>query len=101
MISRLRALVLEVYKSIHNLNPECIRDMFEVKALEYSLRNPVKVLQPKKRTTSYGLKTVSYTGAKLWNDLSHVLNSSVDYNEFKSLLTLLKRENLDPNFTYV
>ena len=101
MISRLRALVLEVYKSIHNLNPECISDMFEVKAFEYSLRNPVKVLQPKKRTTTYGLKTISYTGAKLWNDFPHVLNSSVDLNEFKSLLTLLKRENLDPTFTYV
>ena len=37
------------------LNPKCINGLFEVKSTSYSLRYPVKVLQPKKRTTTYGL----------------------------------------------
>ena len=67
VISRLRLLLLEVFKSIHHLNPKCISDLFELKHIKYSLRNPIKVLQPKRRTTTNGLRTTSYTGAKLWN----------------------------------
>ena len=45
-----RLILLDVYKSLHKLNAK----RFEVKSTRYSLRNPVKVLQPKKNTT-YGL----------------------------------------------
>ena len=41
VISRLRILLLEVYKSIHHLNPKCISGLFEVKPANYSLRNTV------------------------------------------------------------
>ena len=62
VISRLRLILLEVYKSINQLNPKCINGLFEEKK-SYSLRYLVKVLQPKKRTTMYGLRSISYTGA--------------------------------------
>ena len=88
-------------KSIHQLNPKCIGDLFQQKRTKYSMRNPVKVLQPMKRTTTYGLRTISYTGAKLWNDLSPFLNNDADFDVFKSLLTVLTSDRLDPNFTYV
>ena len=55
VVSRLRLILLEVYKSLHQLNAKCINGLFEVKSTRYSLRNPVKVLQPKKKTTTYGL----------------------------------------------
>ena len=101
LIIRLRKLLLEVYKAVHQLNTKSICDMFEVKTVDYSLRNPVKVLQPKKRTTAYGLRTISYTGAKLWNDLSPILNSCVNIDEFKSRLVALNCDTLDSNFSYV
>ena len=53
VVSRLRLILLEVYKSLHQLNAKCINGLFEVKSTRYSLRNPVKVLQPKKKTTTY------------------------------------------------
>ena len=87
-ISRLRILILEVFKSIHMLNPKCISDLFELKSTSFSLRNNVKVLQPKRRTTTYGLRTSSYTGAKLWNDLSPILSNVGNVDIFKSSLTL-------------
>ena len=100
-ISRLRILILEVFKSIHMLNPKCISDLFELKSTNYSFRNKVKVLQPKRRTTKYGLRTISYTGAKLWNDLSPILCNVGDLDIFKSSLTLLTEDCLDPTFTYI
>ena len=56
VISRLRIILLEVYQSINQLNPKCMNGLFEEKSTSYSLRYPVKVLQPKKRTTTYGLR---------------------------------------------
>ena len=58
VVSRLRLILLEVYKSLYQLNAKCINGLFEVKSTRYSLRNPVKVLQPKKKTTTYGLKSI-------------------------------------------
>ena len=101
VISRLRLILLEVYKSINQLNPKCINGLFEEKSTSYSLRYPVKVLQPKKRTTTYGLRSISYTGAKLWNDLLPVLNNDVEFGVFKSSLKILSTDHLDPTFTYV
>ena len=88
-------------KSIHMLNPKCISDLFELKSTNYSFQNNVKVLQPKRRTTTYGLRTISYTGAKLWNDLSPILCTVGDIDIFKSSLTLLTEDCLDPVFTYI
>ena len=101
VISRLRILLFEVYKSIHHLNPKCISGLFEVKPTNYSLRNPVKLVQPMKRTSIYGLRSFSYTGAKLWNDLSPLLSNDVEIEDFKSRMTISSTNHLDPTFTYV
>ena len=42
--------------------------MFKIKDGNYSFRNTRKHLQPKKETTTYGLRNNVYLGAKLWND---------------------------------
>ena len=59
-----------------------------------------KVLQPKKTTTTYGLNTISYTGAKLWNDLFPILSNNVELDVLKASLNILKTNNLYPTFTY-
>ena len=100
-ISRLRFLLLEVYKSIHHLNPKRISGIFELKPTNYSLRNTEKLVQPMERTSTYGLRSVSYTGAKLWNDLSPFLRNDVEIEDFKSLMAILSTDHLDPTFTYV
>ena len=42
--------------------------MFEVKELDYALRKNVNVVQSKRETDTFGLMSVSYLGANLWND---------------------------------
>ena len=88
--------MLELYKSIHHLNPKCISCLFEVKPTNYSLKNPVKLVQPMKRISTYGLRSVSYTCAKLWNDLSPLLSNDVEIEDFKSLMTILMQIILIP-----
>ena len=88
LISRLKIMTLEVFKCLKTLGPPCLHDLFTVKPLEYNMRNPTKVIQPTRRCTTYGLRSISYVGAKLWNALPHdsadILN--MELGEFKSFL---------------
>ena len=85
---RLQGILCEVFKSIKGINSKCLNDLFEVKSTSYSLRNDVQVVQPKRRTTNFGLRTVSYLGAKLWNDNLALLADTLDEDlfMFKSFL---------------
>ena len=82
---RLRKVLLEVFKSIYGINIPVMNDIFEMRCTDYDMRRSVKLVQPKRRTTSYGLRSVSYLGPKLWNTLvdkySHV--EHMDYDTFK------------------
>ena len=83
-------------------NPKSISDLFEVKSPGYHLMNHVKVLQPKRHTTAYWLRKVSYTGAKLWNYLFPLLSNDEKTDVFESFPSLaILRGCLDPNFTYI
>ena len=98
LIARLRLLLCEVFKSVKGLNPKYISDMFVKKELPYNLRNCIELYQPKMNTTTYGLRSVTYTGAKLWNDLSPVLTEETDLSDFKIYLNDWHEGRLDPTF---
>ena len=103
LIGRLKILTLEVFKSIKHLNPPCMNELFEIKETPYSMRNPLKIIQPSKRTTTFGLKSISYLGPKLWNDLkidfNDVPNMSID--AFKTFLKSWNGPSLDFTCHYV
>ena len=62
-------MALEVFKCTTSLNPPCLNGSFKVKEPGYHMRNPTKLVQPKRRSTRHGIRSFSYLGAKLWNDL--------------------------------
>ena len=68
LIKRLRQMLYEAFKSLKKQNSKCLHDLYTVKEFEYSLRRNVKVNQPLRRTVTFGTRSVSYLGAKLWND---------------------------------
>ena len=85
------------------LNPKCINAMFGIKDVTYSMRNPVKIIQPKRKTTHYGLRTFTYTGAKMWNELPFGLTSidDIEINEFKRLLNTWEGPDSGSTFSFV
>ena len=93
---RLRSMLLHVFKSLKGMNAKCLNDMYSAKQLNYSMRRCVKLVQPQRKTTTAGLKTVSYLGAKLWND------NAVLCNEFwnEDFLTFKRTVN-DPNLDII
>ena len=72
--------------------------MYSVKALNYSMCQSVKLVQPqwKKNNHSWSLYIVSYFGAKLWNDNAVLCNEL--WNE--DFLTFKRTVN-DPNLDII
>ena len=78
--------MIEVFKTIHDINISATSTMFSVKDSCYSLRNPYPIEQTYRNTTTYGLRTLSYLGANLWNSLPLQFKQITTLNEFKSQL---------------
>ena len=97
LIYRLRVLTLEVFKSLQKSNPPCLHDLFEINKTEYLMRNPMRLIQPKRRTTNYGIRTVSYIGANLWNQLPFIGHDTLHMSasEFKQLLNVWNGPDLN------
>ncbi len=52
-IQRARTLTIEVYKSIHQMIPIYIQEMFNIKITPYDLRDPCRTVMPTAKTTSH------------------------------------------------
>ena len=95
--SRLRNILLEVFKSFKKVNPAYIQEMFIPKDQPYFLRNPHILIQEKTETTNSGLRSFSYLGSKLWNELPACYKDveNTDIYAFKSRLKNWTGPNCD------
>ena len=85
-ISRLRSIAIETYKCVNKLGPPFLHDHFVRKNSSYSLHGNQRLDQPKVDTTTYGLNSFRYQGAKILNQLPSDLKKAISLNEFKSLI---------------
>ena len=58
----LKLMLLEVYECINKVNAPCLHNLFNINTIPYQLRTS-KLEQPLRRTTRYGLRTLSYVGS--------------------------------------
>ena len=80
----LQILMVEVYKCLNNISPPFTWDYFKQKNNPFNLRN-TQLLEPSTgRTKTYGLNTILFKGALLWNKLS---------NHFKEVKSLIHFKN--------
>ena len=77
-------LQIEIYKSLHQLNPEFMRDMFVTKQSRYSLRSGNNLILPSTKTVRHGLNSIIFRGSLLWCSLPKSVKSSNSLAEFKS-----------------
>ena len=99
LTKRLKIMILEVFKTANRLNPNCLHDLFTKNEVVYYLRTQ-KLEQPKRRTTTYGLRTFSYLGSKLWNLLASEYSevNDIDYERLKFLIKYWAGPNHDSTF---
>ncbi len=58
LIRHMKHIALEVFKSLNNLNPTFMNQMFEAKTISYDLRKSNVFVQPKWQKVIYGNNTL-------------------------------------------
>ena len=83
---RLRLIAIQVYKCLNGLSPQYVNYLYDVKENQYNLRNKIRLVQPIVNTVNYGILSVSYHGAKVWNMLPENIKAAESLCAFKSRL---------------
>ena len=76
-VYRLKVLCTEIYKSLNSFSPDFIKDIFKPNTSSRSLRaqqqNNLKTPSPNQ--TTFGTKSLTSLGSKIWNSLpGHIKN---------------------------
>ena len=82
-VKNLRILMCETYKSLHDLNPTFMQDLFCLKSLHINLRAQKLLVLPDK-SRSKGTDTNLYRSITVWNSLNPKLMNSQSLQELKS-----------------
>ena len=87
-VNRLRSLCIEIYKSINNINPTYINEIFKLRKTRRAVRSNYKLILdvPTINQVSFGDKNLSYYGPKIWNSLPFDINSSENLEAFKNII---------------
>ena len=85
-ISSLKTMAVEIYKVLNGMNPEYLSPLLSRSTTPYNLRDNNKLIQPIKRTTTYGIKSLAYYGTHLWNLLPLDVKGAITLNNFKTLM---------------
>ena len=86
-ISRVKAIAIETFKCINKMNPKFLHDFFTINDSGYNLRDTMKILPPKVRTTTYGLNSFKYEACRIWNTLPKEFKVITELPVFISLIT--------------
>ncbi len=74
---------MRTLKTINDLTPHYLRELFEFRSTGYNLRNSENTLFVPKPRTNYGKRSFSYSGAVLWNELAQNVRVIGSLNQFK------------------
>ena len=85
-ISSIKTMAVEIYKILNGMSPEYLSSLFSKSNVLYQLRDSNKLIQPLKRTTTFGIKSLAYFGSHLWNMLPHHIKNSLSLCNFKSMI---------------
>ena len=86
-------LKLATCKAFNNIAPSYINDLYHTCNTNYQLRGS-NILSLPRLNTSYGSKSIRYSGPKIWNFLDDNLRTQSDLQSFKKLVRLIDFENL-------
>ena len=83
-IKRLINLVLEIFKTINDLNPISMKSIFSAK-LNARVR-PNNILVKARKSVTFGDKSLATLGPKIWNALPQNIKADNSYVKFKEYI---------------
>ena len=87
-VNRLRYLCIEIYKSINNINPSFMKQIFQLRETNRTVRKQYRLnlCVPKVNQVSYGEKSLRFYGPKIWNSLPLHVKTSDNLKTFKDII---------------
>ena len=87
-VRRLRTLCVEIYKTLTDLNPSFINNIFKLKINGREVRDKYKLNLdiPKWNQKTFGYKSLNLLGPNIWKNLPYHVKSSENVDTFKNLL---------------
>ena len=90
-VGRIETLAIEIYKTLHSLNPSYIREIFKEKSTgRRQLRSKYNLSVKRYNTVTFGINGLRILGPKIWNHLPRKFTTAED---LKTLKILLKQWN--------
>ncbi len=86
IIRRIKTIAMDVFRSLYDLNPKSMKEMFNLTQLKYSLRESNIIYQPKFEKVTYGKNTFKYYGSHIWNLLPNEIKEIANILSFKNLI---------------
>ena len=91
----MQLLMTEMLKTINNLNPSFMNEIFIQRTPPYDLRNTNTFLLPSVHTVNYGTETVRYRGQRIWRSLPQEIKDTGSLQQFKNKIKFWKNDDCD------
>ena len=75
-----------------------MKKLFQLNESRYSSGRSLDLIVPKVNQTRYGLKSIQYEGAKIWNHLPNSIKSTENLDAFKRLIKTWEGPSSNCNF---
>ena len=92
----LQFLMTKIYKIKNNYAPPIMHHLFQFRENTFNLRNFREIATHNKKTSNYGLETVSYRAPFLWAKLPSEYKNSTSLSEFKTKIKNWKVDEIFP-----
>ena len=90
-VGRVKTLVIEIYKTLHSLNPSYISEIFKENSTgRRQLRSKYNLTVQRYNTVTFGRNSLRIVGLKIWNHLPREFRTAED---LKTLNILLEQWN--------
>ena len=88
--SNFQLLLIKLYKTVNNLNPSFMAEVFVNNVVPYNLRGSTNLVLPKARTNLYGIDTLRFFGLKLWQSVPKEIKESQSLDIFKRNINTIR-----------
>ena len=85
-IKRLRVLALEIFKTMNNINPSYMKDIFSKSNNRTSERLQYNIQSKKYKQVKFGRNSLRVLGPILWNSLPNEIKSEKSFFKFKAFI---------------
>ena len=97
-VKRMRSFALRFSRPLNGLSPVYMKDIYKLNNLSYSSRSPYDRKTPRVNQTTFGLKSIKYEGARLWNHRPNTIESAENLITFKHLIKTWQGQNWKCSF---